>query len=43
VDEAAFDEKRTHGLVKWWNMELKDRTPEWAAKITGLNKKDIVR
>ena len=42
VEEAAFDEKRTHGLVKWWNIELKDRTPEWAAKITGLNKKDIV-
>ena len=30
VDEAAFEEKHTHGLVKWWNLELKDRTAEWA-------------
>ncbi len=34
VDEAAFAEKETHGLVKWWNLELKDRTPEWAEKET---------
>ncbi|MEW8460491.1 MAG: molybdopterin-dependent oxidoreductase, partial [Candidatus Thiodiazotropha endolucinida] len=33
VDEAAFNEKLTHGVVKWWNLELKDRTPEWAEKI----------
>jgi len=33
VDEAAFDEKLTHGVVKWWNVELKDRTPEWAEKV----------
>jgi anaerobic selenocysteine-containing dehydrogenase len=32
VDEAAFEEIHTHGLVKWWNLELKDRTPEWAEK-----------
>ncbi len=30
VDEAAFIEKETHGLVKWWNLELKDKTPAWA-------------
>jgi len=28
VDEAAFAEKETHGLVKWWNFELRIRTPE---------------
>ena len=33
VDEASFDEKLTNGVVKWWNLELKDRTPEWAEKI----------
>ncbi len=33
VDEAAFDEKHTNGIVKWWNIELKDRTPEWAEKV----------
>jgi anaerobic selenocysteine-containing dehydrogenase len=32
VDEAAFEEKLTNGVVKWWNLELKDRTPEWAEK-----------
>ncbi len=42
VDEASFNEKRTNGLVKWWNIELKDRTPEWAAKITGIDKKTII-
>jgi anaerobic selenocysteine-containing dehydrogenase len=36
VAEDSFSEKHTHGLVKWWNLELKDRTPEWAATKTGL-------
>ena len=43
VDEAAFAEKETHGLVKWWNLELKDRTPDWAAKVTGIPKEQIIR
>lgn len=43
VDEAAFTEKETSGLVKWWNIELKDRTPEWAAKVTGISKEQIIR
>jgi anaerobic selenocysteine-containing dehydrogenase len=43
VDEAAFDEKQTHGLVKWWNLELKDKTPEWAAKKTLIPKDQIIR
>jgi len=43
VDEAAFREKFTHGLVKWWNIELKDRTPDWAAGVTGLSKEQIIR
>lgn len=43
VDEAAFAEKETYGLVKWWNIELKDRAPEWAAPITGIPKEQIVR
>jgi anaerobic selenocysteine-containing dehydrogenase len=42
VDEEAFDEKLTHGLVKWWNIELKDRTAEWAAAITGIHAGDII-
>ncbi|MBI5025206.1 MAG: molybdopterin-dependent oxidoreductase [Nitrospirae bacterium] len=43
VDEAVFAEKHTHGLVKWWNIELKDRTPEWAEKVCGISKDQIVR
>ncbi|MDZ7640549.1 MAG: molybdopterin dinucleotide binding domain-containing protein [Desulfurivibrio sp.] len=42
VDESAFSENLTHGLVKWWNIELKDHTPEWAAEITGIDAKDII-
>ncbi|WP_372683701.1 molybdopterin-dependent oxidoreductase [Desulfosarcina sp.] len=36
VLEEDFEQKYTHGLVKWWNLELKDKTPEWAASKTGL-------
>jgi anaerobic selenocysteine-containing dehydrogenase len=36
VDEAAFTEVESSGLVKWWNIELKDKTPEWAAGLTGI-------
>ena len=43
VDEAAFAEKETHGLVKWWNLELKDRTPAWAEKETLIPAEQIVR
>src|SRR5690606_30019864 len=34
VDEATFDEKETYGVVKWWNIALKDATPAWAEKET---------
>ena len=43
VDEAAFDEKETNGVVKWWNIELKDRTPEWASKVTLIPADQIIR
>lgn len=43
VDEAVFEEKHTNGLVKWWNLELKDRTPAWAAKVTLIPKEQIIR
>jgi anaerobic selenocysteine-containing dehydrogenase len=43
VDEAAFAERETHGVVKWWNLELKDRTPDWAEKETGIPARQIVR
>lgn len=43
VDESAFEEKYTHGLVKWWNLELKDMTPDRAEKITLIPKEQIIR
>ena len=43
VDEAAFAEKETYELIKWWNIELKDRTPEWAEKISLIPKEQIIR
>jgi len=43
VDEAAFAEKETYGLVKWWNLELKDRTPAWGEKESLIPAAQIVR
>lgn len=42
VDEASFTEKQTHGIVKYWNLELKDKTPAWAAKKTLIPAKQII-
>ena len=38
VDETLFEEIYTHGLVNWWNLELRDKTPEWAEAKTGIPK-----
>jgi anaerobic selenocysteine-containing dehydrogenase len=43
VDEAAFVEKETYGLVKWWNLALKDATPAWGEKETLITQEQIVR
>ena len=43
VEESAFEEKYTHGIVKWWNLELKDMTPDRAEKITLIPKEQIIR
>ncbi len=39
----AFSEKWVEGLTAWWNLELKDRTPEWAEGVTGIKAADIRR
>jgi anaerobic selenocysteine-containing dehydrogenase len=36
VNEDDFEENYTYGLVAWWNLELKDRSPQWAAEKTGI-------
>ncbi len=43
VDELAFEEIHTSGVVRWWNLELKDRTPEWAAEQCGIPAEQIRR
>ncbi|MDO8739442.1 molybdopterin-dependent oxidoreductase [Candidatus Deferrimicrobium sp.] len=43
VDEASFVEKETYGLVKWWNIELKEKTPAWGEKESLIPKEQIVR
>lgn len=43
VDEIAFEEKYSSGLVKWWNLELKDRTAEWAEKVTLIPRETIIK
>ncbi|WP_296699010.1 molybdopterin-dependent oxidoreductase [Thiocapsa sp. UBA6158] len=42
VDPSLFEEKWVKGLVDWWNTELKDRTPAWAAEVTNLYERDIL-
>ncbi len=43
VDVNTFREIHTHGIVKWWNIELKDRTPEWAEAHCGIPADQIRR
>ena len=39
----VFTEIHTHGLIKWWNLELKDKTPEWASEKSGIPVDQIIR
>jgi anaerobic selenocysteine-containing dehydrogenase len=43
VDEETFEEVHTHGVVRWWNLELKDRTPQWAETHCGIPARQIRR
>lgn len=43
IDETLFTEVHTNGLVRWWNLELKDRTPEWAEGQCGIPAAQISR
>ncbi len=43
VEAEQFEEVQTHGLVNWWNIALKDATPEWAEPVTGVSSEQIVR
>ncbi len=41
VDPETFSEKYTYGIVQWWNLELKNRTPEWAEERSGIPAEQI--
>ena len=43
VDEAAFIEKESHGLVKWWNLELKSQTAAWGETESLIPAEQILR
>ncbi|MBI5893520.1 MAG: molybdopterin-dependent oxidoreductase [Deltaproteobacteria bacterium] len=42
IDAKLFAEKWVSGLIDWWNLELKDRTPKWAAEICRISPDVIV-
>jgi anaerobic selenocysteine-containing dehydrogenase len=43
VNEADFIEKETYGLVKWWNIAVKDMTAAKAAELSGVPAEQIIR
>ncbi|TKB10426.1 molybdopterin-dependent oxidoreductase [Desulforhopalus sp. IMCC35007] len=43
VEETSFTEKETHGLVKWWNIAVKDMSPAKAAELSGVTEEQILR
>lgn len=43
IERPVFTEIHTHGLIKWWNLELRDRTPEWAEKQCSIPAEQIRR
>jgi len=43
VEGKTFKEASTSGLIRWWNVYLKDFTPDTAAEKTGVPKDTIKR
>lgn len=43
VASDAFADKHTYGLVDWWNLTLKDCTPEWAESISQVPAATIIK
>ena len=37
VDESQFEENLTNGIVRWWNLELKNKPASWASDLTGIS------
>ncbi len=44
VDKETFEEsENSTGLIDWWNLELNDKTPEWAEERAGVSADKIRR
>lgn len=43
VEESTFEANYTNGLVAWWNLALKDMTPQAASRITDIDAGQIIR
>ena len=43
VNEDDFVEKETYGLVKWWNLAVKDMTAAKAAEFSGVSAEQLIR
>ncbi|MDO8673542.1 MAG: molybdopterin-dependent oxidoreductase, partial [Dehalococcoidia bacterium] len=43
AEEASWDDAGSTGLIKWWNLFLKDFSPAEAAEKTGIPTETIVR
>lgn len=43
VKPEDFTEIEGHGVVQWWNLALKDATPEWASEKAGIPVEQIIR
>ena len=43
VMTPTFEDADAYGLLKWWNLELHDKTAAWAADITGLPAEQITK
>ena len=43
VEEATFEEKESYGVIKWWNIAVKDMSPKKAAELSGIPVDQIIR
>ena len=43
VSEDTFKETHTHGLVRWWNLALKDMSPARVQQIVDIDRRQIER
>ncbi|MBC8208210.1 MAG: molybdopterin-dependent oxidoreductase [Desulfobulbaceae bacterium] len=43
VDESTFAEKETNGVIKWWNLAVKDMTPAKAEALCDVPADQLIR